>query len=144
MDAIVTWDHGLTFVGTADSGFAVRLGADPAVGGENDGFRPMELIALGLAGCTAMDVVSILKKKRQELTGFEVEVHAETAPEHPKVFTSIVIEYVVRGRRIDPAAVERAIELSETKYCPAQGMLARVAPIRHAYRIVEDEGAPVT
>jgi putative redox protein len=144
MDATVTWDHGLTFAGTADSGFAVRLGADPAVGGENDGFRPMELIALGLAGCTAMDVVSILRKKRQELTGFEVEVHAETALEHPKVFTSIVIEYVVRGRRIDPAAVERAIELSETKYCPAQGMLARVAPIRHAYRIVEDEGAPVT
>jgi putative redox protein len=144
MDATVVWDHGLTFAGTADSGFSVALGADPAVGGENDGFRPMELIAVGLAGCTAMDVVSILTKKRQDLTGFEVKVHAETASEHPKVFTNIVIEYIVRGRQIDPAAVERSIELSETKYCPAQGMLARVTPIRHVYRIVDEEEARVT
>jgi putative redox protein len=142
MDAMVTWNHGLTFSGTADSGFSVALGADPAVGGDNDGLRPMELIALGLAGCTAIDVISILMKKRQEVTGFEVRVHADAAPEHPKVFTDIVIGYIVHGRRIDPAAVERSIELSESRYCPAQGMLARVVPIRHEYRIVEEGPAP--
>jgi putative redox protein len=143
MEARVIWDHGLSFSGTADSGFTVPLGAERAVGGEDDGFRPMELIAIGLAGCTAMDVISILQKKRQQVTGFEVHVHAERATEHPRVFTNIVIEYVVRGRHIDPAAVERAIELSETKYCSAQAMLAKAATIRHTYRILEEEPAPV-
>ncbi|MEW6568359.1 MAG: OsmC family protein [Chloroflexota bacterium] len=141
MKATVTWDHGLTFVGSADSGFTVTLGGDPGVGGEGDGFRPMELIAVGLAGCTAMDVISILKKKRQEVTGFEVVVHADLAADHPKAFTHIVVEYNLRGRRIDPAAVERAIELSRTKYCPAQAMLAQAVPIEHNYRIVEEEPA---
>lgn len=143
MEATVTWDHGLTFSGTADSSFTVALGGDPSAGGEADGFRPMELIAIGLAGCTAMDVLSILKKKRQEVTGFEVKVHAERATEHPKVFTNIVIEYIVQGRQIDPAAVERAIALSETKYCPAQAMLAQVAPVRHEYRFIEEAPAVV-
>jgi len=142
MDASVLWSHGLTFTGMADSGFSVTLGANPAVGSENDGFRPMELIAVGLAGCTAMDVISILKKKRQDVTGFEVKVHAERAPEYPKVFTSIVIEYIVQGRQIDPVAVERAIELSETKYCSAQAMLSKAVPIRHTYQIIE-EAVPI-
>ena len=142
MEARVIWDHGLSFSGTADSGFTVPLGAERAVGGEDDGFRPMELIAIGLAGCTAMDVISILQKKRQQVTGFEVHVHAERATEHPKVFTTILIEYVVRGRHIDPAAVERAIELSETKYCSAQAMLAKAATIRHTYRILEEAPVP--
>jgi putative redox protein len=142
MEARVIWDHGLSFSGTADSGFTVPLGAERAVGGEDDGFRPMELIAIGLAGCTAMDVISILQKKRQQVTGFEVHVHAERATEHPRVFTNIVIEYVVRGRHIDPAAVERAIELSETKYCSAQAMLAKAATIRHTYRILEEAPVP--
>jgi putative redox protein len=142
MEARVIWDHGLSFSGTADSGFTVPLGADRSAGGEDDGFRPMELIAIGLAGCTAMDVISILQKKRQQVTGFEVHVHAERATEHPRVFTNIVIEYVVRGRHIDPAAVERAIELSETKYCSAQAMLAKAATIRHTYRILEEAPVP--
>lgn len=141
MNASVTWTHDLSFVGNADSGFTVNLSADPSVGGSNDGLRPMELLAIGLAGCTAMDVLSILKKKRQDVTGFEVKVRAERAPDHPKVFTKILIEYVVRGRRVAPEAVERAIELSETKYCPAQGMLGRVVPIEHTYRIVEEATA---
>ncbi len=139
MKASVIWDHGLSFAGTADSGFTVPLDADRTVGGEHDGFRPMELIAIGLAGCTAMDVISILQKKRQQVTGFEVHVYAEQATEHPRMFTTIRIEYLVRGCRIDPAAVERAIELSETKYCPGQAMLAKAATIRHTYRIVEEE-----
>lgn len=142
MNASVIWTHDLSFVGSADSGFTVNLSADPSVGGSNDGLRPMELLAIGLAGCTAMDVLSILKKKRQDVTGFEVKVRAERAPDHPKVFTNILVEYVVRGRGVAPEAVERAIELSETKYCPAQGMLGRVAPIQHTYRIIEEATTP--
>lgn len=139
MDAKVTWQNRMTFTGSADSGFPVQLGTDPAVGGDNDGFRPMELIAIGLAGCTAMDVISILQKKRQAVTAFEVRVHASRAEEHPKVFNHIAIEYLIEGRNIDPAAVERAIELSETKYCPAQAMLGKVAPIELTYKITEVE-----
>lgn len=143
MNASVVWTHDLSFVGSADSGFTVNLSADPSVGGSNDGLRPMELLAIGLAGCTAMDVLSILKKKRQDVTGFEVSVHAERAPDHPKVFTKIMVEYVVRGRQVAPEAVERAIELSETKYCSAHAMLSRAAPIQHIYQIIEEATAPV-
>lgn len=139
MNAKVTWKGRMSFSGEADSGFSVRLGTDPAVGGDNDGPRPMELIAIGLAGCTGMDVISILQKKRQDVTDFEVKVHAERASEHPKVFTQIELEYVITGRSIDPEAVERAIELSENKYCPAQAMLAKASPITHRYTIVEIE-----
>lgn len=139
MNAKVTWKGRMSFSGEADSGFSVRLGTDPAVGGDNDGLRPMELIAIGLAGCTGMDVISILQKKRQDVTDFEVKVHAERASEHPKVFTQIELEYVITGRSIDPEAVERAIELSENKYCPAQAMLAKASPITHRYTIVEIE-----
>lgn len=141
MDAAVVWTSGMSFTGSADSGFAVALGTDPAVGGANDGFRPMELILTGLAGCTAMDVVSILARKRQKLTGFEVQAHAAHAAEHPKVFTSIHLHYVVRGAGIDDAAVERAIELSATKYCPAQAMLRQVAPITMDYEVIEEAAA---
>lgn len=137
MEAKVTWQGRMSFIGEADSGFPVRLGTDPAVGGDNDGTRPMELIAMGLAGCTAMDVISILHKKRQDVTALEVRVHAERANEHPKVFTRITIEYLVEGRNVDQVAVERAIELSETKYCPAQGMLSKLMPIESTYTITE-------
>ena len=139
MNASVNWDHGLTFEGTANSGFRVELGAAPVVGGDDDGFRPMELMLVSLAGCTGMDVISILQKKRQDITGFSVEVQGERADEHPKVFTKIAIAYALRGRNIDPAAVERAIELSHTKYCPAQAMLSQVAEISHTYTIVAED-----
>lgn len=137
MDAKVTWQSRLTFTGIAGSGFPVQLGTDPAVGGDNDGLRPMEMIAIGLAGCTAMDVISILQKKRQDVTNFEVLVHAVEAEEHPKVFTHFKIEYLVEGRNVDPAAVERAIELSKTKYCPAQAMFGKIIPIELSYKITE-------
>ncbi len=140
MDAKATWHEGLSFTATADSGFQVRLGAEPEVGGANDGFRPMELMAVSLAGCTAMDVISILRKKQQQVTGFEVRVHADRAQEHPKVFTRLIIVYNVRGRGVEEAAVRRAIELSATKYCPAQAMLNKVVPTDLKYEIYEDEG----
>jgi len=119
----------MSFDGTSDSGFTVPLGTTPEVGGDDDGFRPLELLAVGLAGCTAMDVVSILTKKRQELTGFEVRVHADRQDEHPKVFTHLTIEYVLSGNDLSREAVERAVQLSADKYCPAQAMFAKIVPI---------------
>jgi putative redox protein len=140
MDAKVTWDHGMTFSGTADTGFSVPLGSDPSVGGENDGFRPMELMAISLAGCTAMDVISIMRKKRQDVTGYEVKVNADQADQHPHVFTKSVITYEVTGHDIDESSVIRAIQLSAERYCPAQGMLAQVMPMELLYEIYEDQG----
>lgn len=137
MDAKVTWHQRLTFTGSVDAGFDVPLGAEAEVGGDGDGFRPMELIATGLAGCTAMDVIAILRKKRQDVTDFEVQVHAIRAEKHPRVFTSAVIEYFVTGHAVDEAAVVRAIELSSTRYCPAQAMFAKVFPIELNYHIFE-------
>jgi putative redox protein len=135
MQASVTWEDGLTFKGTADSGFIVDLGGDPAVGGADDGFRPLELMLVSLAGCTGMDVISILRKKRQQVTDFKVAVEADRAGEHPKVFTAVRVHYTITGTDVDPKAVERAIELSETKYCPAQAMLVEAVPIKHTYEI---------
>ncbi|GAB4503504.1 MAG: OsmC family protein [Anaerolineales bacterium] len=147
MQARVTWKGRMSFEGRAETGFVVPLGADPTVGGDNDGLRPMELMAISLAGCTAMDVISILTKKRQEVTAFEVRVEAARANEHPKVFTGATIEYEVKGRNIEEAAVVRAIQLSAERYCPAQAMLARVFPITLRYKIFEaqeGEGKLVT
>jgi putative redox protein len=132
----------MSFTALADSGFPVSLDAEEAVGGANSAARPMELIAMGLAGCTAMDVISILQKKRQAVTAFEVRVEAQRAQEHPKVFTEAVIRYIVTGKDIDEAAVTRAIELSATKYCPAQAMLEKVFPIELRYEIYEDGPQP--
>lgn len=140
MNAELTWQGNLKFIGTADSGFSVVLDTDEAVGGTDTGFRPMEFIAMGLAGCTAMDVMSIMKKKRQDVTDFVVKVHADQAPHHPKAFTNATIEYFVTGHGIDEAAVVRSIELSAIRYCPAQAMLNKVIPIRLKYYIYEDKG----
>lgn len=138
MKAQVTWQGGMQFEGTSDSGHTLVLDSAPEVGGANNGFRPMELMAISLAGCTAMDVISILRKKRQEITSFEVIVEAPRAQEHPHVFTAMEITYVLRGKGIDPAAVERAMQLSEDKYCPAQAMLRKAAPISLKYEIIEE------
>lgn len=139
MKATVFWRGNLAFAGETESGFAVPLDAETATGGENGGPRPMELIALGLAGCTAMDVISIVRKKRQEVSRFEVRVDAPRAEEHPKVFTSAVITYVLSGKAIEEAAVLRAIELSATRYCPAQAMLSRAFPMDLRYEIYEND-----
>jgi putative redox protein len=138
MKASVIWDHGLSFTGTADSGFTVNLGTDPSFGGDDDGLRPMELMLIALAGCTAMDVISLLRKKRQVVTAFQVKVQAQRAADHPKVFTDVTLHYIVRGFHVDAAAVARAIELSENAYCPAQAMLAPTVPIHHSYEVVEE------
>ncbi len=144
MNATVSWHQGMSFTGKADSGFEVPLGAEPEVGGADDGFRPIELMAVSLAGCTAMDVISILTKKKQVVTSFEVKVRTVEAEEFPKVFTQAVITYQVTGRDVDEVAILRAIELSATKYCPAQAMLGKVVPMELVYEIYEDGGSGKT
>jgi putative redox protein len=141
MNAKVIWQNGMHFTGTADSGFELPLGAEKEVGGAEDGFRPLELMAVSLAGCTAMDVVSILQKKQQALKAFEVEVHSDRAAEHPKVFTHTVITYLVTGHGLDEKALRRSIELSANKYCPAQAMLGKVVPMELCYEIYEGDNA---
>ena len=139
MKATVQWKGNMTFVGMPDSGFPVQMDADSSFGGTNNGVRPMEMMALGLAGCTGMDVISILQKKRQQVTQFEVRVNAPRSAEHPKVFTHALITYIVTGRNVDESALLRSIELAATKYCPAQFMLAQVFPIELHYEIYEEE-----
>jgi putative redox protein len=139
MKAIVNWNGGMNFTGVANSGFAIQMDTDVASGGNNNGVRPMEMIALGLAGCTAMDVLSILQKKRQKITRFEVNVDAARSSDYPKVFTNAIINYIVTGKDVDEAALLRAIELSTTKYCPVHAMLEHAFPIHLHYEIYEDE-----
>ena len=137
MESRVIWQQGLSFIGTSDSGFKIPLGSDPAAGGANDGFRPLELMAISLAGCTAMDVISILQKKHQDVSAFEVQVHGDRAEEHPKVFIKAIITYRVTGHNLEETAVRRAIELSASKYCPAQAMLGKVVPMELRYEVYE-------
>lgn len=139
MNAQVDWKGRMSFTGSADSGFEVPLGSYPEVGGDNDGFRPMELMAVSLAGCTAMDVISILKKKRQDITDFQVIVETERADQHPKVFTSAVIKYHCAGNDIAENAVIRAVELSAEAYCPAQAMMGKIMPLTLEYYIYKGE-----
>ncbi len=136
MDAKVTWKGNLVFEAVADSEKPILLDTKRP---ERLGPGPMELIAMGMAGCTAMDVISILEKKKQNVTHFEVKVHAERASEHPMVFTQAELVYEVTGHGVDEAAVRRAIELSVQKYCPAHAMMRQVFPIRQRYVIYEEE-----
>jgi len=139
-EAKVTWvGPGLRLVGEASSGPAIVLDhVLPGEEGRETGPRPLELLLIGLAGCSAMDVVSILQKKRQPFTGLQVKVTAERADEHPRVYTHIHMEYVVTGQGVEPQAVERAIELSQTKYCPASAMLSKAVEITTSYQIVQE------
>ena len=134
----VVLQEGMHFSGTTDAGMEIQLDAKQGVGGEGKGFVPMELMAISMAGCTAMDVISILRKKRQDVTDFEVRVDAPRADEHPKVFTSATIEYLVTGHNVDEKAVVRAIELTSERYCPAQAMLGQIMPIDLHYQIFEE------
>ncbi len=138
MDASAVWKSGMSFTGTAfNSNFSLPMGASPKVGGANDGFRPLELVLVGLAGCTAMDVISILTKKRQKVTAFEVKAHGEQADEHPRALTRFLVEYVVTGKEIDRDAVQRAVELSQEKYCSVSATLRKAGPIETKITINE-------
>ena len=134
--ATCKWVDGLQFVAKAEpSGVAVVMDAPEATGGAGSGVTPMHNLLLSLGGCTAMDVISILQKKRQNVTAFWVEIDATRAEEHPRRYTKIALTYVVRGYNVDPAAVERSIELSQEKYCGVTATLN--AEITHTYRIEE-------
>jgi putative redox protein len=136
MKARVKWVEQATFVGESASGHAVVMDGPPDLGGRNLGIRPMEMILLGTGGCTAFDVVHILKKARQPITDCVVELSAERAAVEPKVFTKIHIHFIVSGRDLPEKQVERAVNLSAEKYCSATQMLGKVAQITHDYEIV--------
>lgn len=129
---------GITFAGKTDSNHWITMDGPEEFGGSNAGIRPKELLLLGLAGCTASDVVSILNKKRVPLDDFEINISADTTDEHPQVFTKINLEYVFYGKGINEKDVERAIDLSQTKYCGVTAMYKKAMEITHNYRIVQD------
>ncbi len=135
VEAQVQLVEGMQFVATSGTGHAIVVDGDPSVGGKNTGPRPMELILMGLAGCTAMDVVFILRRQRQPVQGLTVHVRGERAESHPKVYTRIHVEYTIYGD-VDEKAAQRAIELSEEKYCSVSAMLKHTADITWSYRIV--------
>jgi len=137
MKCRVKWLDHMTFVGESGSGHAVVMDGAPEHGGRNLGIRPMEMLLLGLGGCTAFDVVMILNKSRQDIVDCEVLIDSDRADEVPKVFTRIHIHFVVSGNNLDAAKVEKAVNLSADKYCSASEMLARTAKITHDFEIVE-------
>lgn len=137
MKCRIKWLDYMSFVGESGSGHSVVMDGAPEAGGRNLGIRPMEMLLLGLGGCTAFDVVSILKKSRQHIADCEVEIEAERAEEIPKVFTRIHVHFIVSGKDLDPARVERAVNLSADKYCSASRMLEKTAELTHDFEIVE-------
>jgi putative redox protein len=137
--ALVKQVKGMTFVGKTDSNHWITMDGPEKFGGSDAGIRPKEILMLSLGGCTGSDVTSILSKKKIRLEGFEINITAESADEHPQVFTKMNLEYVFYGKNVLVKDVERAIELSLTKYCSVTAMLQKAMPIEHSYRIVESE-----
>ena len=142
MKTRVKWSEGMSFVGEAGSGHAVVIDGAPEYGGRNLGFRPMELVLLGAAACTAFDVVHILKKARQPVADCAVDAEAVRADTDPRVFTRIHLRYAVAGRGLDPRQVERAVALSKEKYCSATIMLAKTAEVTFEIAIVDGDRLP--
>ncbi len=132
-----TWKTGWQFEVDDDTGQHLTIDVDQQDGGQNAGFRPMTMLLVGLAGCMGVSVLPILLKKRQDVTGYELRIHGLRAPEHPKVFTEITVEHIVTGHGVQPEAVQRSIELAETKYCGASAMLGKTARITNTFRVVE-------
>ncbi len=134
--AFVKQLQGITFVGKTDSNHWITMDGPENFFGSNAGIRPKELILLGLAGCTGSDVVAILQKKKVDLKGFEINITAEQQEEHPQVFTKIHLEFLFYGNNIAEKDVERAIELSQTKYCSVTVMLQKAVEITHSFKII--------
>lgn len=137
MKCRIKWLDHMSFVGESDSGHSIVMDGAPEAGGRNLGVRPMEMLLLGLGGCTAFDVVSILHKSRQQISDCEVEIEAERADEIPKIFTHIHVHFIVSGRGLDEKKVSKAVSLSADKYCSASRMLEKAASITHDFEIVE-------
>ena len=137
MNLSVNWVDGMLMVGKSHSGHSITMDGPIEIGGENLGVRPMEMLLLGVAGCTMIDVVTTLKKMRQNLTHCETKISAERANEHPKVFTNIHIHFIVKGIDLDSKKVDKAISLSAEKYCSASIMLGKTANITHDFEVLE-------
>tara|TARA_B100000959_G_scaffold62099_1_gene65454 strand:- start:2487 stop:2900 length:414 start_codon:yes stop_codon:yes gene_type:complete len=137
MNISVNWVDGLLMVGKSDSGHTITMDGPPEVGGENLGVRPMEMLLLGVAGCTMIDVVTTLKKMRQDLSHCETKINAERATDYPKVFTDIHIHFIVKGKDLDAKKVDKAITLSAEKYCSASIMLGETATITHDFEVID-------
>jgi putative redox protein len=135
MKSRVKWLDHMSFVGESASGHSVVMDGPPEAGGRNLGIRPMEMLLLGLGGCASFDIVSMLKKGRQDITNCEVEISAKRADGQPKVFTDIHLHFILEGNNISELKVARAIELSAKKYCSASIMLGKTAVVTHDYKI---------
>ena len=137
MKARIKWVQDVMFLGESGSGHSVVMDGAPDAGGRNLGFRPMEMLLLGLGGCSAFDVMLILKRGREAVTDCVVDIDAERATTDPKVFTKIVMHYTVTGRGLDPKKVERAVQLSAEKYCSASAIIGKTAAITHTITLVD-------
>lgn len=137
MKTRITWLEDMTYVAQSASGHALVLDGPPELGGRNLGPRPMEMLLMGMGGCTAVDVVNILRKARQALRGCELQIEAERADSDPKVFTAIRVHFILTGKNLSAKHVERAIALSAEKYCSASIMLGKTAHISHSFEIRE-------
>ncbi len=135
MKARVKWLDNMSFVGESGSGHSVVMDGPPEAGGRNLGIRPMEMLLLGVGGCSSFDVVSILKKSRQHITHCEVQMTAERAASEPKVFTKIHLHFVVEGNNLSESRVKKAVSLSADKYCSASIMMAKTAEITHSFEL---------
>lgn len=133
--AKVKWAGDMQFVGQSGTGHAIVIDANPDFGGDDSGMRPMELLLVGVGGCSGMDIVSILKKKKQDIRGLEIIINGQQAKEYPKRFTEISIEFIVKGKSISEEAVKRAVELSMDKYCSVKATLEHSAKITYSYKI---------
>ena len=138
MKTRVVWLEDMTYVAQSPSGHALVMDGPPELGGHNLGPRPMEMLLMGMGGCTAVDVVSILRKARQNLRGCEIEIAAERADSDPKVFTQIHVHFILTGPDLSAKHIERAIHLSAEKYCSASIMLGQTAKITHTFEIRQE------
>jgi putative redox protein len=139
MKAVVKWLDNMSFVGESESGHSVVMDGPPDSGGRNLGVRPMEMVLLGMGGCTAFDVILILQRQRQDITDCHVELSAERAEEVPKVFTKIHVHYVVKGNGLNEKKVARAIDMTAEKYCSVSIMLSQSVEVSHDFEIIEDD-----
>ena len=137
MNISVKWIDGMLMVGKSDSGHAIVMDGPPEIGGENLGVRPMEMLLLGMAGCTMIDVVSTLKKMREDVVDCQTQVSADRSEEYPKVFTNINVHFILKGKQLNPSKVDKAIKLSAEKYCSASIMIGKTAVITHDFKIIE-------
>lgn len=137
VEAKVTLVEDMQFSGIAGSGHAITMDADEKAGGSNAGVRPMELLLVAFGGCSGMDVISILRKKRQSVSGLDIRVKGEKTDGYPKIYKTVHIEYAVKGKGIEKEAVERAITLSLEKYCSVGATLAKAGTITHSYEIID-------